>query len=268
MKIALFSDIHANLPALEGFFTSIGEQKPDSIYCLGDLVGYNIWPNEVISAIRQRQIPTIAGNYDYGVGRTSDDCGCAYKTEEEKANGAVSISYTNQVVKDEERAYLRTLPAHIRVEFQLNNDKLNMLLVHGSPRRVNEYLFEDREEKSLLKIMQEADADIMCFGHTHKPYHRILASKPAGSSVPYTDPPGQARHYRHAINIGSVGKPKDGDPRGCYVLLHINDHSSTTDKDSIRVEFIRFAYDVEKAAKAIGGSPLPQAFADALRVAR
>src|ERR1700754_3155526 len=125
MKIALFSDIHANLPALEAFFTSIEEQKPDSIYCLGDLVGYNTWPNEVINAIRQRHIPTIAGNYDYGVGRTSDDCGCAYKTEEEKANGAVSISYTNQVVKDEERAYLRTLPAHIRVEFQLNNDKLN-----------------------------------------------------------------------------------------------------------------------------------------------
>jgi predicted phosphodiesterase len=257
MKIALFSDIHANLPALEAFFASIDQQKPDSIYCLGDLVGYNIWPNEVISAIRQRCIPTIAGNYDFGVGRTSDDCGCAYKTDEEKANGAVSISYTNQIVKDEQRAYLRTLPAHIRVEFQLNNDKLNLLLVHGSPRRVNEYLFEDREEKSLLRIMHDADADIMCFGHTHKPYHRILPS------VPDTPP-----HYRHAINIGSVGKPKDGDSRGCYVLLHINDSSNVGDQNSIHVEFIRFNYDVEKAAKAVEDSPLPQAFADALRVAR
>ena len=258
MKIALFSDIHANLPALEAFFASIEEQKPDSIYCLGDLVGYNTWPNEVINEIRRRGIPTIAGNYDYGVGRTSDDCGCAYKTDEEKANGALSISYTNQVVKDEERAYLRTLPAHIRVEFQLNQDKLNLLLVHGSPRRVNEYLFEDREEKSMLRIMQDADADIMCFGHTHKPYHRVLPS------VPDTPP-----HYRHAINIGSVGKPKDGDPRGGYVLLHINENSSTVDKDSIQVEFIRFVYDVEKAAKAVEGCTLlPQAFADALRQAR
>ena len=257
MKIALFSDIHANLPALEAFFVSIDQQKPDAIYCLGDLVGYNIWPNEVINAIRQRRIPTIAGNYDFGVGRASDDCGCAYKTDDEKANGALSISYTNQVVRDEERAYLRTLPAHIKVEFQLNNDKLNLLLVHGSPRRVNEYLFEDREEKSLLRIMQDADADIMCFGHTHKPYHRVLPSIPDDH-----------RHYRHAINIGSVGKPKDGDPRGGYVLLHINDHSNTTDKDCIRVEFIRFDYDVEKAARAVEGSPLPQAFADALRVAR
>jgi predicted phosphodiesterase len=179
MTIALFSDIHANLPALEAFFASVDEQKPDAIYCLGDLVGYNIWPNEVINEIRLRRIPTIAGNYDFGVGRTSEDCGCAYRTEEEKANGAVSISYTNQVVQNDERAYLRTLPAHIRVEFQLKQDKLNLLLVHGSPRRVNEYLFEDREEKSLLRIMQDADADIMCFGHTHKPYHRVLPSIPS-----------------------------------------------------------------------------------------
>jgi putative phosphoesterase len=257
MKIALFSDIHANLPALEAFFDSVDRQQPDALYCLGDLVGYNIWPNEVINEIRRRRIPAIAGNYDFGVGRTSDDCGCAYKTDDEKANGALSIAYTNQVVKEQERAYLRTLPAHIKIEFQLNNDKLNLLLVHGSPRRVNEYLFEDREERSMLRIMQDADADIMCFGHTHKPYHRILPT------VPDDDP-----HYRHAINLGSVGKPKDGDPRGGYVLLHIDDHSSTADKTSIRVEFIRFEYDVEKAARAVEDSPLPQAFADALRRAR
>ncbi len=256
MKIALFSDIHANLPALEAFFASVEQQKPDVIYCLGDLVGYNVWPNEVINEIRRRRIPTIAGNYDFGVGRASDDCGCAYKTDEEKANGAVSISYTNQVVGEDERAYLRTLPAHIRVEFQPNQDKLNLLLVHGSPRRINEYLFEDREEKSMMRIMQDADADIMCFGHTHKPYHRILLS--AGETPP---------HYRHAINIGSVGKPKDGDPRGSYVLLRIGENSSAQDKESIGVEFVRFSYDVEKAARAVEDSPLPNAFAQALRTA-
>src|ERR1700759_1859511 len=102
MKIALFSDIHANLPALEAFLASIDQQKPDSIYCLGDLVGYNVWPNEVINEIRGRRIPTIAGNYDYGVGRASDDCGCAYKTDEEKANGARSIAYTNEHIGMEE----------------------------------------------------------------------------------------------------------------------------------------------------------------------
>jgi len=254
MIIALFSDIHANLPALEAFFADVDSRNPDALYCLGDLVGYNIWPNEVINEIRKRKIPTIAGNYDFGIGRSSDDCGCAYKTDQEKANGAVSISVTNELVRDEERAYLRTLPAHIKVEFQLNNDKLNLLLVHGSPRKINEYLFEDRDEKSLLRIMEAADADIMCFGHTHKPYHRILNSGLDGQD-----------HFRHAINIGSVGKPKDGSPQGGYVLLHIGDTSSIADKDSIRVEFIRFDYDIEKAARAVESSTLPDAYAESLR---
>lgn len=254
MKIALFSDIHANLPALEAFFQDIEKTKPDAIYCLGDLVGYNIWPNEVINEIRKRGIPTIAGNYDFGIGRTSNDCGCAYKTDDEKANGAISISFTNSLVKEEERQYLRALPAHIKLEFQLNNDKLNLLLVHGSPRKINEYLFEDRDEKSMLRIMDNADADIMCFGHTHKPYHRIMNNGVDGEN-----------HFRHAINIGSVGKPKDGDTRGGYVLLTIDEKSTIKDKNSITTDFIRFEYDVEKAAKAVEDSPLPNAYAESLR---
>jgi len=254
MKIALFSDIHANLPALEAFFKDVNNKQPDAIYCLGNIVGYNIWPNEVINEIRKRNIPTIAGNYDFGIGRTSDDCGCAYKTDKEKDMGKISISYTNSIVNPEERKYLRTLPAHIRIEFQLNEDKLNVLLVHGSPRKINEYLFEDREEKSLLRIMEQADADIMCFGHTHKPYHRVL-----NSVVEKQD------HFRYAINIGSVGKPKDNDSRGCYVLLAINDNSNTQVAESIGVEFIRFNYNVEKAAKAVEDSPLPNEYAEMLR---
>ena len=254
MTIALFSDIHANLPALQAFFKDVENRKPDAIYCLGDLVGYNIWPNEVVNEIRKRGIPTIAGNYDFGIGRSSHDCGCAYKTDDEKANGAISISFTNEIVKDEERKYLRTLPAQLKVEFQLNEDKLNLLLVHGSPRKINEYLFEDREEKSMLRLMEQADADILCFGHTHKPYHRIL-----NSDVERTN------YYRHAVNIGSVGKPKDGNPQGGYVLLHINDSSSKLDKESIAVEFIRFDYDIEMAAKAVEGCCLPNAYAESLR---
>lgn len=256
MKIALFSDIHSNLPALEACLKNIEEQRPDAVYCLGDLVGYNIWPNEVINEIRRRGVPTIAGNYDQGIGLTSDDCGCAYKEEHEKEMGKISISFTNSIVKSDERKYLRTLPAHIKVEFHLNSDILNLLLVHGSPRKINEYLFEDRDEKSLLRIMEQAGADIMCFGHTHKPYHRVLGTQTTDNT-----------HYRHAINIGSVGKPKDNNPRGCYVMLTINADASTSNNhnDAIRVEFIRFDYNIETAAQAIENSPLPNEYADMLR---
>jgi len=256
MKIVLFSDIHANFPALEAFFTDVEKRKPDAMYCLGDLVGYNIWANEVINEIRKRKIPCIAGNYDFGIGRMKDDCGCAYKTEMEKDMGKISIALTNSLIKPDERQYLRTLPAQLKIEFLLNNEKLNLLLVHGSPRKINEYLFEDRDEKSLLRIMKQADADIMCFGHTHKPYHRIINSASEGTN-----------HYRHAINIGSVGKPKDNDVRGGYVMLTINDDSSISEKDGIQVEFIRFEYDIERAAKAVEESPLPNEYAEMLRKA-
>jgi predicted phosphodiesterase len=257
MTIALFSDIHANLPALEACLADIDRRQPDQIFCLGDLVGYNIWPNEVIREIRRRGIPTIAGNYDFGIGRSSDDCGCAYKTDEEKANGAVSIGFTNQIVGTAERQYLRELPRHIRLELELQDgEPFQVLLVHGSPRRINEYLFEDREEKSLLRILEGANADVLCFGHTHKPYHRQL---PAGT-------PEEPR-IRHAVNIGSVGKPKDGDPRGGYLLLHWDPTLTPSQPGGLRVEFVRFEYDVEKAAKAVEDSPLPDAYARALRAA-
>ncbi len=266
MKIALFSDIHANLPALEAVLADLDARKPDAVYCLGDLVGYNVWPNEVIAEIRRRGIPTIAGNYDFGIGRASDDCGCAYREEVEKANGKISIAYTNAVIGADERAYLRTLPRHLRLEFDLSNDPerlwggqdfLKLLLVHGSPRRINEYLFEDREDKSLTYILEKFGADLLCFGHTHKPYHRVL-SQETETGV----------RYRHAINIGSVGKPKDGDPRAGYVLLTIRESSQADPSDGIEVEFVRVPYDVEKAARAVEESPLPDAYAEALRIAR
>jgi len=256
MKLALFSDIHANLPALEAVWADIENQKPDAAFCLGDLVGYNIWPNEVISFIRSRHIPTIAGNYNFGIGRTSDDCGCAYVTDSDKEMGKISISYTNKIVIEEERNYLRTLPAHLNIEFQLNNDKQNILLVHGSPRRINEYLFEDREDKSMIRILEQANADVLCFGHTHKPYHRIFNTGDI-----------QKPHFRHAINIGSVGKPKDGDPRSCYVILHLDAKTSVANNESLKVEFRRVEYDVEKAAKAVENSHLPDEYGEMLRKA-
>ncbi len=243
MKIALFSDIHANLPAFEAVMQSIDQQKPDAVYCLGDLVGYNVWPNEVINEIRKRGIATIAGNHDTKVNRL---------TEAQLSENGKYYAYT--VIDKDNKAYLAKLPAFIRIEFLLNNCPLNLLLVHGSPSSNEEYLLEDKEESEFLNVFKNANADILCFGHSHKPYHRVL-SETNKSEI----------HYRQAINIGSVGKPKDGTPKGCYVLLTINVDSSINNKDAVRVEFVRFEYDVEKAAKAIEDSPLPNEYAVMLR---
>lgn len=238
MKICLFSDIHANLPALHSFFNSIDAQQPDALYCLGDLVGYHIWPNDVINAIRRRGIPTIAGNHDAKVARLSE-------AERSAPSGK---NYAYSLIGEDQRAYLASLPAHIRLEFQLPQGPITVLLVHGSPASNDEYLLEDKSEADFLDVFRKAGADILCFGHSHKPYYRILRD---------------GDHTYHAINTGSVGKPKDGNPQGGYVLLHIQ----PSDTEKIKVEFVRFDYDVELSARALEASPLPAEFADMLRKA-
>lgn len=216
MKIALFSDVHANLPAFEAFLADLNGQQVDAVYCLGDLIGYHIWPNEVIAEIRERGIATLAGNHD------------------QKTKG-----YAYELVTDDNRNYLSTLPAHIKLEFRLNDERLNIALAHGSTRSIDEYVLEDLDESYVSGMMDEAQADILCVGHSHKPYHRVIYGN------------------KHVINVGSVGKPKDGDPRGGYVILSIG--------NEIAVQFIRFSYNVEKAATAIEESPLPNELADRLR---
>lgn len=260
--LALFSDIHANLPALEAVFEDIDARREiDAAYCLGDLVGYAPWPNEVAKMIRARRIPTIAGNYDEGVGLNSDDCGCAYQTDEDKRRGGESIAFTNERVTEANRRYLRGLPRHLRLTLRAPRERaaepLEVMLVHGSPRRINEYLFADRPDRSYLRMIGAAGADVLCFGHTHKPFHKAL---------PYESEKGKER-LRHAVNIGSVGKPKDGDSRACYVLLQLDPEADPGSEERVRAEFVRVEYDVERAATAIEESALPDAFARMLREA-
>jgi putative phosphoesterase len=243
MKIALFSDIHANLPAFEAMLENLAGQKVDAVYCLGDLVGYNVWPNEVISEIRKRGIATLAGNHDPKAGKlvtTADSL---------REHGK---NYGYHLITAKNRNYLATLPAHIRLEFKLNDAPLNIVLAHGSTRSIDEYVLEDLEESYVLEMMTGANADVLCVGHSHKPYHRIIQTDSG---------------FKHVINTGSVGKPKDGNPKGCYVLLTLNKKSLMTSKECIKVEFVRFTYDVEKAATAVEKSPLPDEFADQLRKA-
>jgi predicted phosphodiesterase len=207
-----------------------------NLYCLGDLVGYGTFPNEVVDIIREREIPTIVGNYDQGVGNNSDDCGCAYRTPEAKLLGEHSIAWTNAHTTDDNKAFLRTFIDCIPLEL----GALRILLVHGSPRKINEYLYEDRPDKSFERILDDIDVNVLVCGHTHLPYHKIL---PSG---------------RHIINAGSVGKPKDNDSRAGYITL-------AAEGKSLEVEFIRVAYDVEQAAQAIEATDMPHEFAAMLR---
>ncbi|HEY1061034.1 MAG TPA: metallophosphoesterase family protein [Daejeonella sp.] len=235
MKIALFSDIHANLPAFDAFLKDLDKRKADAFYCLGDLVGYNVWPNEIINEIRKRGIATLVGNHDLKVKALPQI------SKEELASTGKDYAY--HIIEPDNRAYLQNLPSHIKLEFKLNGKQFNILMVHGSPRSVVEYVLENTDSAYVEELMNEADANVLCVGHSHKPYHRIISKD------------------KQVINIGSVGKPKDGNAQGCYAMLSLDDSAV----NPLRVEFIRFDYDIEKAAKGIEESPLPDELAERLR---
>lgn len=173
MRIALFSDIHANLSAFEAFLADLNCRKVDAVYYLGDTIGYNIQPNEIIAKIGKHGISTLAGNHDL------------------KTTG-----YAYELISADNRKYLNTLLAHIKLGYQPNNDHLNIVLAHGSTRSINEYVLEGLDKNYVLEMMTQAKADVLCVGHSYLPYHRIIGDK-------------------HVVNIGSVGKPKDGNADGC-----------------------------------------------------
>ncbi len=131
MNLAVFGDLHGNSAATSAVLQDIDTFNPDAIHCLGDLVGYGARPNEVIDIIRGRAIPTLMGNYDDGVGFDRDDCGCAYKTEEERERGQRSLMWSRAVVTRENKQFLQALPFDLRFE----TEGTSVRLVHGSPRR-------------------------------------------------------------------------------------------------------------------------------------
>jgi putative phosphoesterase len=233
LRLAIFSDLHGSVSAGEAVLAAIDAESPDAVYCLGDLVGYGAFPNETTELISSRGIPTIMGNYDDGVGFDRDDCGCAYKDKDEEARGQLSLFWTQGTTTAQNKAYLRTLLPEIRFEAE----GVRFQLVHGSPRRMNEYLFEDRDQRSLERIAASADCDVLAFGHTHKPWIREIGG------VLF-------------VNDGSVGKPKDGDPRAAWALLTV------TRGQPVEAEIRRGSYDVAAMASAIRAADgLPDHFA-------
>jgi putative phosphoesterase len=236
-RVAIVTDIHANQPALEAALTRIEERGIERIYCGGDLVGYGPHPNEVCATIEGREIPTIYGNYDYAIGRDLEDCGCAYRDRREREIGQLSVDWTLANTNATSKAFMRSLPFDLR--FELAGKRVR--LVHGSPRKVNEYLFEDKPARTFERIAALADCDVLVFGHTHKPW---------------------VREYGGVlfVNCGSVGKPKDGDPRGSFAILE-------RAGASLRVTIERVDYDADAVAAEMREVGLPDELAHQLPLA-
>lgn len=244
MRYALLSDIHANLPALDAVLADIDARGDvDAVYHLGDLVGYSSAPNEVVARLRDRGIAGIAGNYDSTVATDHAHCGCRSESARQEELAHLSYAYTRAAVTAETRRVLAALP------FSLDLRPLGghasgprLVLVHGTPTLNTVYWTEDRSDEFCLKMAAGVGlkgGDVIAFGHTHRPWHRVVDGI-------------------HFVNTGSVGRPKDGDWRAGYVRLELG-------AGGARVEHVRVAYDVEATIAGVRAAGLPEEFVEFLR---
>jgi predicted phosphodiesterase len=245
IQLALLSDVHANLHALDAVLADIAA-RPDIAgrYHLGDLVGYHAYPNEVVS--RLARIPGVAGNYDSTVAHHYKHCGCRSENARQEELAHESFSWTLANTSDASKSALAALP------FRLDLKPLGghvagptVTLLHATPTNNLVYVTEDRTDDFLRKMAVQAGAtagDVIAFGHTHKPWSRMV------DDVLF-------------VNTGSVGRPKDGDPRAGWTLLTLGDGPA-------RAEQIRVTYDIEAACKAVSNAGLPSEFADTLRTGK
>jgi len=238
MKIAVFGDIHGNIEALQTVYQAAISAKVEKIYHLGDLGGYAPFVNEVVDFLIEHHIEGVQGNYDDSVGNDREHCGCKYEDALQAEMADLSFKWTKEHASQKTRDYLRNLP--FELSFSVHGKKV--ILFHATPKKNNLYWYEERPEKFFHEMAAKIDADVMIYGHTHKPYRKDFRGKVF-------------------INAGSVGKPKDGDPRACVTLVEIT-------QSSMQTEFIRIPYDVGKIAAAIIASGLPPYFSEKLKTGK
>jgi putative phosphoesterase len=226
MRIAVISDVHANLPALRAVIDDVTAIGCDAVWCAGDLVGRGPHPNEVVEQVRNLALPTVQGNWDEALGMGREVTGSIWPSPEAEAQGYASLAWTASRLSDENCSWLRQLPSTMRLEVEGRT----ALLFHGTPLKQNEYLWEDRPSRYFARIASDEGDDVFCFGHTHQTYHRVLG--PA-----------------HFVAAGSVGCGGEGDARARYAVLYLTD-------SEVVVGFRSVEYDQEAVARDMAAAGL------------
>ena len=236
MRIAVLSDIHSNLAALDAVRADL--PAIDEVWVLGDIVGYGPQPNEVVAALQEMGARSVFGNHDGAAIGTVD-------THDFNPDAAAAIRWTASVLDDNARSYLATLP-EVRTEGDLTG-------VHGSPR---DPIWEYITSTSIAMANLEAfDTRLCLFGHTHLPI--VFASQDgqgtALAAIP--DEPISIGAGRLLLNPGSVGQPRDGNPASSYLLL---------DTDALTATFRRVAYDMGVTQRLMRDLDLPMRLVERL----
>jgi len=235
MKVVVLSDVHGNLPALEAVLQGVEGEDASELWCLGDLVGYNADPEACTVAMVELAVVCLAGNHDLVVNGTVDISVFAH-------DAAVAARWTQEVLSGEALAMLRSL--------EPSGERAGVGLYHASPRDpVWEYVIDQRTAQSCLELLPH---DLALIGHSHVP----LAYTPgAGGRADggYAEPGTlQLGEGRWLLNPGSVGQPRDGDPRAAYMVLDLAARTAT---------WRRLEYDIERAQREIVDAGLPASLA-------
>jgi predicted phosphodiesterase len=240
MRIALLSDVHANIHALDAVLADLARRTDiGARYHLGDLVGYSAFPDEVVSRLDEENVQGIAGNYDSTVATGYKHCGCRSENAAQEALAHESFAWTLAHTSDATRRRLASLPFRLDIR-PLGGHVAGptLTLVHATPDSNLVYVTEDRSDDFLRKMAARAgmkEGDALAFGHTHKPWTRVV------DGIRF-------------VNTGSVGRPKDRDPRAGYVIVDFASDAAP------KVEFVRIAYDVAAAKQALQRVGLPASF--------
>jgi diadenosine tetraphosphatase ApaH/serine/threonine PP2A family protein phosphatase len=235
MRVAVVSDIHGNLHALEAVLGALEADKPDELWCLGDLVGYGARPTECCSAIEARASICLAGNHDLAVRGTID-------LAEFSGDAGAAAAWTRTVLSDEARTYLDRL--------EPQGKRADTALFHGSPRDpVWEYVLSDEAAITTLALTEEP---LVLVGHSHVALQISLHGDSVEGGLAAAGTELDLRHGRRLLNPGSVGQPRDGDPRAAYLLL---------DLEARTASFHRVAYDIAQTQQEIREAGLPEMLA-------
>jgi diadenosine tetraphosphatase ApaH/serine/threonine PP2A family protein phosphatase len=236
-RIAVFGGVYSNHLALRATLADVRQRGVDAVFCLGDLGGFGPHPDRVYPLLREAGVHVMQGNYDASLASGRADCGCGYTDPRDNHFAQISYAYTLRHTSVAHRTWLGTRPAGYRIRLGLHR----LVMCHGSPRLVNEFLWETTTPDGLLgRFLDQGQADVLLCTHTGIKWHRPLGEG------------------RHAVNVGVIGRPEnDGSTNVWYALL--------TAGPELTVEFVPVHYDHETLAREIEREGLPGEFADTIR---
>ncbi|WP_312302669.1 metallophosphoesterase [Chryseobacterium sp.] len=240
IQIAIFSDVHGNLPALEVVLKDMDQRGIHQKFCLGDLVDFAPWGNEVIQKIRDLNIPCLMGNHDERIAFNMPVFPLDKHSEEETKARFIAIDHSKKHITDENKNFLSGLPFHLKLNYKIGNKHWSIQLVHSTLESNDTYLYESENDEIFINMLDKSGADLIVMGHTHLSFKK------------------QFENNKWAINCGSVGRSKEENRLASYLVLAM-------DEGKIIPEIVQLRYPFEKTAREIEESGIPDYYASFLR---